>query len=75
MKDKIESFIINNLASEPLDKIYDDEDLLGSGILDSLGMMNLINFIENEADIKIPSEDMTIENFMTIKSIMHYLSR
>lgn len=75
MKDKIESYIINNLASEPLDKIYDDEDLLGSGIVDSMGMMNLINFIENEADIKIPSEDMTIENFMTIKNIMQYLSR
>ncbi|WP_209399745.1 acyl carrier protein [Pseudozobellia sp. WGM2] len=75
MKDKIESYIINNLASEPLDKIYDDEDLLGSGIVDSMGMMNLINFIETEADIKIPSEDMTIENFMTIKNIMQYLSR
>lgn len=50
-----------------------NDDLLGSGILDSLGMMKLILFIEKEFNIKVPAEDMTIENFMTISHINDYL--
>lgn len=57
------------------DKINEQDDLLGSGILDSLGMMKLILFIEKEFNIKVPTEDMTIENFMTIEHITNYLAK
>ncbi|NER13675.1 acyl carrier protein [Leptobacterium flavescens] len=50
-----------------------DDDLLGSGLVDSLGMMKLVLFIENEFQLKIPPEDMTIENFMTVECISNYL--
>lgn len=50
------------------------DDLLGGGILDSLGMMKFILFIETESGIKIPPEDMTIENFMNIETITEYIS-
>ena len=75
MKDIIITYIKNEIAIEPLEEIEMDEDLLGNGILDSMGMMNLIDFIENESNISIPQEDMTVENFMTIERIMAYLSK
>ncbi|MEM7103981.1 MAG: acyl carrier protein [Bacteroidota bacterium] len=50
-----------------------EDDLLGSGLVDSMGMMNLIAFIENHFELKVPPEDMTIENFMTIDAISSYL--
>lgn len=50
-----------------------DEDLLGSGLVDSIGMMNLIAFIEERFNFKVPPQDMTIENFMTVEAISDYL--
>ncbi len=75
MKDKVITYIKNEIAIESLEDIEMDEDLLGNGILDSMGMMSLIDFIENESNISIPQEDMTVENFMTIERIMAYLSQ
>ncbi|MBT9189051.1 acyl carrier protein [Zobellia russellii] len=73
MKDKIVSYIKNKLASEPIEEIEVDEDLLGSGLVDSIGMVQLILFIETEAAIKVLPEEMTIENFMTINQMLRFI--
>ena len=54
-------------------KLQPDDDLLGSGLVDSMGIMNLIAFIEERYEIPIPPEDMVIENFMNIEAITEYL--
>lgn len=68
----IQKELLNNELEEELDK---NDDLLGEGILDSLGMMKLILFIETEFDTKIPPQDMIIDNFMTVSHIENYLSK
>ncbi len=50
-----------------------DQDLLGSGLIDSIGMMTLVAFVEEQFDLSIPPGDLTIENFMTIDAISTYL--
>jgi len=55
--------------------IADDEDLLGSGLLDSLGVMSLVFFIETELKLDVPPEDVTIENFQSLRTIAAYLER
>lgn len=64
--------LLNNELEDELEAI---DDLLGDGILDSLGMMKLILFIETEYTIKIPPQDMVIENFMSVDHITNYLSK
>ena len=61
------------LNNEVEDNFDETEDLLGGGILDSLGMVQLIAFVENEFDIKVGPEDMIIENFMTVSHIVDYI--
>lgn len=74
MQHKIIKYITEELASEEIDgDLETTEDLLGSGILDSLGMMKLIAFLEEEFNCKIGPEDMLIENFMTVDHINEYL--
>lgn len=75
MKEKIIAYIKNDVTNESLDDIELKDDLLGTGLIDSMGMMKLLAFIEKEANFKIPPEDMTIENFMTLESIMGYIAR
>ena len=57
----------------PIDDIDLEEDLLGNGIVDSLGMMQLVVFLEKEFKVKVAPGDMTVENFNTVSSISEYL--
>ena len=50
-----------------------DEDLLTTGLIDSLGIMKLIAFLEEKFAVTIPPEDMTIENFLTVQTIENYI--
>lgn len=52
-----------------------NDNLLREGIIDSMGMMKLVRFIEMKFQIQIPFEDMTVENFMSVEKIGDYISR
>ena len=74
MEKEILAYIKDNFMNgQPEDDLLPADDLLGSGIIDSMGFMRLVMFIETEMGTKIPPEDMTIENFMTVDSITAYL--
>jgi acyl carrier protein len=73
MKDEIRDTIIRDLLDGRT--VGDSEDLLISGLVDSLGVMRLIAWIEKRFDLRIPPEDVTIDNFETIDAIDAYLGR
>ena len=52
--------------------IADEEELLLSGMIDSLGVMSLVSFIEQTYKINIPFEDVTLENLCSIDAIAEY---
>jgi acyl carrier protein len=64
--------IISNVVKDWDLLIDNDESLLGIGV-DSLNMIELVVGIENEFDFELLDEDLIIENFETIKSIIKML--
>ena len=59
-------YIKEELLNNEIEDDFDDtEDLLGSGILDSLGMVQLIAFVESEFNVQVGPEDMVIENIQS----------
>lgn len=52
--------------------VDDDEELLLSGMVDSLGVMSLVSFVEQTFNIKVPLEDVTLENLCSIEAISTY---
>jgi acyl carrier protein len=76
MTEEILDFINDQLLGGlEIGSITVNDDLLGTGWIDSIGMMSLIAFIENRFEIKIPPQEMTIENFKTVNDISTYLKR
>lgn len=75
MKDRLARYIATDLLNQSTRVIADDEDLLGSGLLDSLSVISLVHFIEQEASIEIPAEDVTIDNFVSLAAIDAYVQR
>ncbi|MGI9541967.1 MAG: acyl carrier protein [Cyclobacteriaceae bacterium] len=76
MKDIIINYILEQLlVGRGEVQLAAEDDLLGSGLIDSMGMMSLIAFVENQFELKVPPQDMTIENFMNVEAIANYLDR
>jgi len=73
MRQTLLDYIQQQLITEANVELSAEEDLLGSGLVDSIGMVKLIGFIEKEFDISIPPQDMIIENFMTVEYIQTYV--
>jgi acyl carrier protein len=73
MKAAIKEYVVGELLSGK--DVGDEDDLLLSGLVDSLGVMRLVNHLEQQYSIKIPPEDVTIEHFMNIEAISLYLER
>jgi acyl carrier protein len=52
-----------------------DTDLLTSGLLDSLTMMDLVVFVEMEFQQRIAADDMRPESFRSVGSIAQLVDR
>jgi acyl carrier protein len=52
-----------------------EEDLLGSGIVDSLGILRLVAFIEEQFGVQVPDEDVVFENFQSIHAMASYIAQ
>jgi len=51
-----------------------DDDLLSIEFLDSMQFMRLVQYVEETYKVKIPPEDLLIENFQTVERLTEYLS-
>jgi len=60
---------IEEVRSVPGDPIVADTELLMSGIIDSLGALDLISWLEGEIGVSIDPGLLTFENFETPAAI------
>lgn len=68
------NFIVEQLLNHE-QEIAPDDELLVSGLLDSLAIVQLVEFIEGKFKVSIPPEDLRVENFATVNTIVDYLSQ
>jgi acyl carrier protein len=74
MESIINAFISRELVSKPeLLPLHHDSPLLPSGILDSLSVLKLVLFLEDQFGILIPAEDLIPAHFETVDAICAYL--
>ncbi|MGA9533144.1 MAG: acyl carrier protein [Anaerolineales bacterium] len=67
-------FIQSELAIGRSQPIKPEDDLFTSGILDSLGVLQLVLFIEEQFGVKVPDQDVVFENFQSVAAIERYLA-
>ena len=72
--DAIRKFIQIEIMDDATAQIHEDEDLVLSQVLDSLGIMRLVAHIEETLGIRIPQEEVTLENFSSLRAIAAYLA-
>jgi acyl carrier protein len=72
----LRQFLLTELLGEASsDPVEPDTNLLAGGWLDSMGVVRLVAFIEQQFHLRVPPEDVTLDNFQTLTAISHYLER
>ena len=69
------AFVKTNFPRASQQALKDDDALLASGIIDSLGVLDLVSFIESEFSIAVVDEDLIPENFQTIHRMTMFVER
>ncbi len=56
-------------------EIDENEPLIDRGLIDSLGLLEILTFIEERTGTRVPDEEVTHENFQTVASIERLVQR
>jgi len=69
----IKKFILDHFPSARQSSAIENDSLLEKGIIDSLGVLDLVNFIENEFDIMFSDEELVSDVFESIDSLSSFV--
>jgi acyl carrier protein len=73
---ELQGFILRELVSaDGAQSIAADEDMLKQGILDSLGVMQLVDFCQSRYGIHVTDADLVPGNFQTLRKLADYVER
>ncbi len=68
-------FISDEIALDPTIPVEVDTDLLLTGLVDSLGVVQIVSWMEERFSITIEPTDVILDNFQTPQAMLDYLSR
>jgi acyl carrier protein len=71
----IKDFIWEHFPLARKRKIIDTDPLLENGILDSLGILEVVAFLEHEFRITLNDDDLMPDNFRSIECIAAFVQR
>jgi len=74
-KEKIKAFIVENFLFGEDNGLKDITSFLDEGIIDSTGILELVDFLEQEFSVTIEDEELTPENLDTIANVDNFISR
>lgn len=73
---EVEEFIVREIApGRGIDSVAHDCDLLEAQIIDSLGIVQLISFLEGRYGIRVDDDDLAPENFSSVDSIVMFVEQ
>jgi acyl carrier protein len=72
---ELHGFIVGELVSGSVEPITPDDDLIKRGIVDSLGVAQLVEFCESSYGIRVADADLVPGNFRTLRELADYVDR
>jgi acyl carrier protein len=74
LRHRIQAFILETfLFTDDTSSIALDDSLLGHGIVDSTGMLEIVMFIEEQLDVRVMDEEMIPENLDSVNNIAKFV--
>lgn len=71
---KIKQFIVDEFMPDvAVDELDSDFDLLTGGVVDSLGLLQVVAWLETEFDVAVDESELGPESFRTVAAINDYI--
>lgn len=76
LKDQIREFILEKLAQpKGITSFTDDESLMETGVIDSLGIFRLVSFLEEELRVRVSDDEINAETLKSVNTIEELVIR
>ena len=76
LEERVRGYILETfLYTRPDYELTGSESLLANGIIDSMGVMELVEFLQTETGLVINDEEITEENLGSIDAIVDFAAR
>lgn len=73
---EITSYIVDEFLPDiTADQLSADYDLIGSGVIDSLGLLKVISWLENHFDIVVDDVEIAEHDFVSVDAISAFVNR
>jgi acyl carrier protein len=69
----VTSYVRDELARSEPASLGPTDSLISSGILDSIGLLRLVLFLEERFQVKVADGDLVPDNFETIERIVSFV--
>jgi len=76
IKEQVRDFIIENfLFGEGGEDLKDDDSFLEKGIIDSTGVLELVEWLEETFGFKVEDEELVPENLDSVNNLEAFISK
>ncbi len=72
-RDQIRQFIFDKFPLAKSRGLEDSSQLLEEGVLDSLGILELVDYLQSELSVSVEDDDLVPENFASIDAITTFV--
>jgi len=75
IEEQIREFLTNNFIFDQSAELRPDDSLMGNGIVDSTGILEVIMWVESNFGVHVEDTEVLPENFDSILNISNYAMR
>jgi acyl carrier protein len=73
-EEKIRQFIVHNLYYTD-NYIADEDSFLETGVIDSMGVMELVAYVQSEFGITVSQQEIVVDNFDSIRKLSDFVHK
>lgn len=75
VKDRLKEFLLQNfLLGKGASALKDDQSFLDSGIVDSTGVLEFVNFLQETWSINVEDAELLPENFDSLNNLTRFVT-
>ena len=72
---RIRSYVTSHFPLSRARDLSDDDSLLDTQVIDSLGILELVGYLEDAFAIQVTDDELTPENFESIGALARFVGR
>ncbi len=72
-RDQVREFLFEKFPACKQNGLKDQDSLIETGIVDSMGMLELVVFVESDFEVEVQDMDLVPENFESVEALSKFV--